>query len=134
MPWPIWMLAFRHRKTPSAAREQGRYRAAQAPIREAEASIALGKTHIAQNTINAPMSGVVYDLPARAGTYLHPGDLLGLSAKRPGPRPRLCGRAGARARCYWSAGPDYMGRDAGPGMDRHREKRRHRSSRWAPAR
>ena len=56
---------------------QGDIESAQARIREAEASIALAKAHIAQNTIKAPMSGVVYDLPARAGAYLHPGDLLG---------------------------------------------------------
>ena len=55
--------------------------AAQAKIREAEAAIALAKTHIGQDTIVAPMSGVVYDLPARTGTYLHPGDLVGSIGK-----------------------------------------------------
>lgn len=59
----------------------GDIEAARARVREAEASIALAKTHIAQNTITAPMSGVVYDLPAREGTYLHPGDLLGSIGK-----------------------------------------------------
>jgi HlyD family secretion protein len=60
---------------------KGDIESAQARIREAEASIALAKEHIAQNTIAAPMSGVVYDLPARTGTYLHPGDLLGSIGK-----------------------------------------------------
>jgi HlyD family secretion protein len=60
---------------------KGDIESAQARIREAEASIALAKTHIGQNTITTPMSGVVYDLPARAGTYLHPGDLLGSIGK-----------------------------------------------------
>ncbi len=54
---------------------------AQARIKAAEASITLAKTHMAQNTIPAPMSGIVYDLPARAGSYLHPGDLLGSIGK-----------------------------------------------------
>ncbi len=49
---------------------------AQARIREAEAAVALAKSRIAQNTIIAPMSGVIFDLPVRAGSYLHPGDLL----------------------------------------------------------
>ena len=60
---------------------KGEIENAQARIREAEAGIALAKTRIAQNTITAPMQGVVYDLPARAGTYLHPGDLLGSIGK-----------------------------------------------------
>jgi HlyD family secretion protein len=54
---------------------------AQARIREAESAVALAKSRIAQNTITAPMSGVVYDLPARAGSYLHPGDLVGSIGK-----------------------------------------------------
>jgi len=54
---------------------------AQARIREAEVGVALAKSHIAQNTIFAPMSGVVYDLPVRTGAYLHPGDLLGSIGK-----------------------------------------------------
>jgi HlyD family secretion protein len=32
---------------------------------------------MAQNVITAPLSGVIYDLPVRAGAYVHPGDLLG---------------------------------------------------------
>lgn len=56
---------------------KGDIESAQARVREAEAAVSLAKAHLAMNTIAAPMSGLVYDLPARAGTYLHPGDLLG---------------------------------------------------------
>lgn len=56
---------------------KGDIASAQARVREAEAAVALAKEHISQNTIAAPISGVVYDLPVRTGTYLHPGDLLG---------------------------------------------------------
>lgn len=55
--------------------------AAQARVREAEAAVALAKTHVAQNVISSPMSGSVYDLPIRAGSYVHPGDLLGSIGK-----------------------------------------------------
>src|SRR6202034_2560478 len=87
--------------------------AAQARIREAEAAIALAKTHIAQNTITAPMSGLVYDLPARAGTWLHPGDLLGSIGKIDPVRVRLyvdepeLGRVaiGQPVRITWDANP-----------------------------
>jgi HlyD family secretion protein len=86
---------------------------AQARIREAEAAIALAKTHIGQNTIAAPMSGLVYDLPARAGTYLHPGDLLGSIGKVDPVRVRLyvdepeLGRVaiGQPVRITWDAKP-----------------------------
>lgn len=60
---------------------RGDIEAAQARIREAEVAVALANSHIAQNTIAAPMSGVVYDLPVREGTYVHPGDLLGSIGK-----------------------------------------------------
>ncbi len=48
--------------------------AAQARLREAEANVALAKTRLAQNVITSPISGVVYDLPAREGNYLNAGD------------------------------------------------------------
>jgi HlyD family secretion protein len=60
---------------------KGEIEAAQARVRDAEAGVALAKTHIAQNVITAPLSGVIYDLPARAGAYVHPGDLLGAIGK-----------------------------------------------------
>jgi HlyD family secretion protein len=50
---------------------------AQARIREAEANLALARTHAAQSTITAPLAGTVYDLPARQGAYLNPGDAVG---------------------------------------------------------
>jgi len=55
---------------------KGDIESAKARVQEADAAVALAKTHIGQNTIAAPMSGLVYDLPVRAGTYLHPGDLI----------------------------------------------------------
>ncbi len=48
--------------------------AAQARLREAEANLALAKTHSGQSAIVAPIAGTVYDLPARQGVYLNPGD------------------------------------------------------------
>jgi HlyD family secretion protein len=60
---------------------KGELEAAQARVRDAEAGVALAKTHIGQNVITAPLSGVIYDLPVRAGAYVHPGDLLGAIGK-----------------------------------------------------
>jgi HlyD family secretion protein len=92
---------------------------AQARIKEAEASIALAKMHMAENTIPAPMSGIVYDLPARAGSYLHPGDLLGSIGKVDPVRVRVyvdepeLGRVaiGQPVRITWdaSAGREWLG-------------------------
>lgn len=50
--------------------------AAQARLREAEASVALAKQRLAQNDITSPITGVVYDLPAREGAYLNAGDAV----------------------------------------------------------
>ncbi len=91
----------------------GEIAAAQARVREADAAIALAKTHIAQNTIAAPMAGVVYELEARKGTYLHPGDLLGSVGKVDPARVRLyidepeLGRVaiGQAVRITWDAMP-----------------------------
>ena len=55
---------------------KGDLAAAQARVQEAEASIRLAKVHSAQNASYAPMSGTVYDLPARAGAYLNAGDAI----------------------------------------------------------
>jgi HlyD family secretion protein len=51
--------------------------ASQARLQEAEASIQLARTHLAQNSIHAPISGILYSLPARVGAYLSAGDLVG---------------------------------------------------------
>ncbi len=48
--------------------------AAQARLQEAEANLNLARTHAAQSTVPAPLSGTVYDLPVRTGAYLNPGD------------------------------------------------------------
>jgi HlyD family secretion protein len=63
--------------------------AARARLRDAEAGVALAKTHLAQNTITAPLSGVIYDLRVRAGAYVHPGDLLGSIGKIDSVRVRV---------------------------------------------
>ena len=51
--------------------------AAQARVREAEANVELAKSRLGQNVIHTPIGGIVYDLPARAGAYLNPGDPVG---------------------------------------------------------
>lgn len=47
---------------------------AQARVDEAAANVRLARSRIAQDTIRAPMGGTVYDLPARAGSFLNAGD------------------------------------------------------------
>jgi HlyD family secretion protein len=47
---------------------------AEARVREAQASVALAKSRIAQDVIRTPIAGTVYDLPARAGSFLNAGD------------------------------------------------------------
>jgi HlyD family secretion protein len=48
--------------------------AAQARVREAAANVQLSSDRIAKDVIRSPIAGTVYDLPARAGSFLHPGD------------------------------------------------------------
>lgn len=98
---------------------KGDLESAQAHVREAEASIALAKAHIAQSAITAPMAGLLYDLPARAGTYLHAGDLLGAIGKTDPVRVRVyvdepeLGRVkfGQSVRITWDAlpGREWLG-------------------------
>jgi HlyD family secretion protein len=47
---------------------------AQARVREAEANVQLARDRIANDVVRSPKGGTVYDLPARAGAFLHPGD------------------------------------------------------------
>ncbi len=47
---------------------------AQARVREAEANVQLARDRIALDVIRSPIAGTIYDLPARAGSFLHPGD------------------------------------------------------------
>ena len=98
---------------------KGDIESAQAHVREAEASIALANAHVAQNAITAPMAGLLYDLPARAGTYMHPGDLLGAIGKTDPVRVRVyvdepeLGRVklGQSVRITWDAlpGREWLG-------------------------
>jgi HlyD family secretion protein len=98
---------------------QGEIEAAKAKIQEADVAIALAKTHLAQNTIVAPMSGIVYDLPTRPGSYLHVGDLVGSIGKIDPLRVRVyvdepeLGRVaiGQPVRITWDAiqGKDWTG-------------------------
>jgi multidrug efflux pump subunit AcrA (membrane-fusion protein) len=48
--------------------------AAQARVQEAQANVQLSRDRIAQDVIRSPIAGTIYDLPARAGSFLHPGD------------------------------------------------------------
>lgn len=50
--------------------------AARARLRETQALVQQARERLAQGAIHAPLSGVVYSLPARPGTYLNPGDLV----------------------------------------------------------
>lgn len=47
---------------------------AQARVREAGANAQIARDRIAKDVIRSPIAGTVYDLPARAGSFLHPGD------------------------------------------------------------
>jgi HlyD family secretion protein len=51
--------------------------AAAARLQEAEASIQLARTHMAQYTIRSPLAGTLYSLPARVGAYLIAGEPVG---------------------------------------------------------
>jgi HlyD family secretion protein len=98
---------------------KGDIESAQARVREAEAGAALIRARMAQSTIVAPIAGVVYDLPARAGTYLHPGDLFGSIGQVDPVRVRVyvdepeLGRvaAGQPVRITWDAlaGREWLG-------------------------
>jgi HlyD family secretion protein len=49
---------------------------ATARLQDAEAAVALAKTHLEQTLIRAPIAGVVYNLTARPGAWLNVGDLV----------------------------------------------------------
>ncbi len=61
----------------SAIVGRGDLDAAQARLNEAEANLALSRTHAGQSVISSPIAGTVYDLPVRQGAYLNPGDAVG---------------------------------------------------------
>ena len=56
--------------------DKGDVDAARERIREAEANVELSRTHVSQTQIRSPLTGIVYDLPAREGAYVHPGDAV----------------------------------------------------------
>jgi HlyD family secretion protein len=86
---------------------------AEARVQEAEANVRLTRNRMTQDIILAPMSGVVYDLPARAGSYLNAGDPLASIGKLDPVRVRVyvdepeLGRvaAGQSVRITWDAQP-----------------------------
>jgi multidrug efflux pump subunit AcrA (membrane-fusion protein) len=85
--------------------------AAQARLNEAEASLKLARTHEGQSAIVTTIAGVVYDLPARTGAYLHPGDAVASVGKLDPVRVRVyvdepeLGRIdpGEKVRITWDA-------------------------------
>jgi HlyD family secretion protein len=50
--------------------------AARARLQDAQASFELARQRAAQSVVKAPMTGVIYGLAVRTGTYVNPGDLL----------------------------------------------------------
>jgi HlyD family secretion protein len=50
--------------------------AAEARLREAEASLTQARTRIERSHIHSPMEGIVYELAVRDGVYLNVGDLV----------------------------------------------------------
>ena len=92
---------------------------AQARVRETQANVQLAQEHIAQDVIRAPMSGTIYDLPARAGSYLNAGDLVAKIGKLDPVRVRVyvdepeLGRVakGEKVRITWDAlaGKEWTG-------------------------
>jgi len=50
--------------------------AAQARVREAQSTARATQAKVSQGVIRSPLTGIVYSLPARLGTYLNVGDLV----------------------------------------------------------
>jgi HlyD family secretion protein len=86
---------------------------AQARVEEAEANVRLSRDRIAHDIIGAPMAGTIYDLPARAGSFLNAGDPVASIGKLDPVRVRVyvdepeLGRVatGQRVRITWDALP-----------------------------
>lgn len=49
---------------------------AEAQLKEGQAAETIARRRIAQSEIRSPLSGIVYDLPARQGAYVNAGDLV----------------------------------------------------------
>jgi HlyD family secretion protein len=85
----------------------------EAKVREAEAGVQRARDNIARDTITAPMDGTIYDLPARAGSYLDAGAPVASIGKLNPARVRVyvdepeLGRVtvGERVRITWDALP-----------------------------
>lgn len=98
---------------------KGDLRSAQARVDETEANVRLARDRIAEDVIRAPMAGTVYDLPARAGSFLNVGDPVASIGKLDPVRVRVyvdepeMGRvaAGQSVRITWDAlpGKDWTG-------------------------
>jgi HlyD family secretion protein len=92
---------------------KGDLAAAEARVREAETAIQLARVHTRQNSVVAPMAGIVYSLPARPGMYMNAGDAVASVGKLDPVRVRVyvdepeLGRvaAGQPVRITWDALP-----------------------------
>ena len=92
---------------------------AQARVREAEANVQLARSHIEQDVIQSPIAGTIYDLPARAGSFLNAGDPVASVGRLNPVRVRVyvdepeLGRvaAGEKVRITWDAlpGKEWLG-------------------------
>ena len=86
---------------------------AQARVEEAEANVRLARDRMAMDVIHAPMAGIIYDLPARAGSFLNAGDPVASIGRLDPVRVRVyvdepeLGRiaAGQSVRITWDALP-----------------------------
>lgn len=113
----VQLAALEQRRSSVLSKEalvkRGDVEAAQARVREAVANLAALKMRGARAVIRAPRAGTVYDLPARAGSYLNPGDLVAVIGKLNPVRVRVyvdepeLGRvtAGESVRITWDALP-----------------------------
>jgi HlyD family secretion protein len=94
---------------------KGDISSAEARVREAEANVRLARDRIALDVIRAPISGTVYDLPARAGSFLNAGEPVASVGKLDPVRVRVyvdepeLGRvaAGQSVRITWDALPGH---------------------------
>jgi HlyD family secretion protein len=92
---------------------KGDLASAAARVQEAEANVLLARVRLKQDVIRAPMGGTVYDLPARAGSFLNLGDPVASIGKLDPVRVRVyvdepeLGRvaAGQSVRITWDALP-----------------------------
>lgn len=86
---------------------------AQARLREAQANVQLERARMGEDVIRSPMAGTIYDLPARAGSFLNAGDPVASVGKLDPVRVRVyvdepeLGRiaTGEKVRITWDALP-----------------------------